>query len=49
MNFDLRLTKDTKLKVHFSNRDDERDVMVINRNELLTKKISIRNLLRLYI
>lgn len=35
MSFDIRMTEDQQLKVLFSNRDDERDLAVLNRNELL--------------
>lgn len=35
MSFEIKMTAGNQLKVLFSNRDDERDVEVLNRNELL--------------
>lgn len=36
MDFTLRLTKEKKLKIKFSNRSNERNVEALNRNELLS-------------
>jgi len=35
MSFELKLVEGNQLKVHFSNRERERDVQALNRNELL--------------
>lgn len=35
MSFDLKMAERDQLKVHFSNRERERDVQVLNKNELL--------------
>ncbi|MTB52687.1 serine hydrolase [Lewinella sp. W8] len=42
MSFELRMTADKELKLLFSNRDDERDVEVLNRNELLASNFRMK-------
>ncbi|MEO1437382.1 MAG: serine hydrolase domain-containing protein [Bacteroidota bacterium] len=42
MSFDIRLTEDHQLKLKFSNREQERDVAVLNRNELVASNFILK-------
>ncbi|WP_111682466.1 serine hydrolase domain-containing protein [Winogradskyella tangerina] len=42
MSFELRLTEDNELKIKFSNREDERDVTALNRDELLSRNFILK-------
>ncbi len=42
MNFELKLTEKNKLKILFSNREREREVEVLNRNELLASNFTLK-------
>jgi hypothetical protein len=42
MSFELRLTPENKLKINFSNRDKERNVVALNRNELLSRNFILK-------
>ncbi|MDF1695788.1 MAG: serine hydrolase [Saprospiraceae bacterium] len=42
MSFELKLSKENKLKISFSNRTREREVIVLNRNELLASNFVMK-------
>lgn len=42
MSFELSLDKDNQLKIHFSNRSNERDVEVFNRSELKSRNFILK-------
>jgi len=42
MSFELRLSEENKLKIKFSNRDNERDVEVFNRDELKSRNFILK-------
>ena len=42
MSFELRLTDENKLKILFSNREREREVEALNRNELLASNFRMK-------
>jgi len=42
MSFELSLTEKSQLKINFSNRDNERDVEVFNRNEMMSRNFVLK-------
>ena len=42
MSFELSLTEKNQLKINFSNRDNERDVEVFNRNEMMSRNFILK-------